>query len=145
MEDGRCKLGVAGRLRLVRLIESGCSLRSAAAQSSVSSATVHRWWHRWQQASEAERVSRACLRARAPVPRSCPWRLDPAAERRILAVAGAIDHPEVVRLGREYGMEIVPLRITEVYGPGLWMPSLLGDMMSNCARAAACVAPVRVP
>jgi UDP-glucose 4-epimerase len=44
-----------------------------------------------------------------------------------------------------YGMEIVSLRITEVYGPGLWMPSLLGDMMSNCARAAACVAPVRVP
>jgi hypothetical protein len=84
VEDGRCRLGVAGRLQLIRLIESGCSFRSAAAQSSVSSATVHRWWHRWQQASEAERVSRACLRARAPVPRSCPWRLDPAAERRIL-------------------------------------------------------------
>jgi UDP-glucose 4-epimerase len=44
-----------------------------------------------------------------------------------------------------YGMEIVSLRITEVYGPGLWMPSLLGDMVSNCARAAACGAPVRVP
>jgi UDP-glucose 4-epimerase len=28
-----------------------------------------------------------------------------------------------------YGMEIVSLRITEVYGPGLWMPSLLGDMI----------------
>ena len=26
-------------------------------------------------------------------------------------------------------MEIVSLRITEVYGPGLWMPSLLGDMI----------------
>ncbi|MGZ6777362.1 MAG: NAD-dependent epimerase/dehydratase family protein [Mycobacterium sp.] len=28
-----------------------------------------------------------------------------------------------------YGMEIVSLRVTEVYGPGLWMPSLLGDMI----------------
>jgi transposase InsO family protein len=84
VEDGRCKLGVAGRLQLVRLIEGGCSLRAAAAQSAVSSATAHRWWHRWQQASEVERASRACLRARAPVPRSCPWRLDEAAERRIL-------------------------------------------------------------
>jgi UDP-glucose 4-epimerase len=33
-----------------------------------------------------------------------------------------------------YGMEIVSLRITEVYGPGLWMPSLLGDMISAGLR-----------
>jgi transposase InsO family protein len=84
VEDGRCRLGVAGRLQLVRLIEGGCSLRSAAAQSAVSPATAHRWWHRWQQATEADRVSRGCLRARPPVPRSCPWRLDGDAERRIL-------------------------------------------------------------
>ena len=84
MEDGRCKLGVAGRLQLVRLIEGGCSFRSAAAQSSVSVATAHRWWHRWQQASEAERASRSCLRARPPVPRSCPWRLSVEQERVIL-------------------------------------------------------------
>jgi transposase InsO family protein len=84
VEDGRCKLGVAGRLQLVRLIEGGCSLRAAAAASSVSPATAHRWWHRWQQASDADRVSRACLRARPPVPRSCPWRLEQAIERRIV-------------------------------------------------------------
>ena len=60
MEDRRCKLGLAGRLQLVRLIESGCSLRSAAAESSVSVATAHRWWHRWKTASEAERASLAC-------------------------------------------------------------------------------------
>src|SRR3954449_3557438 len=83
MEDRRCKLGLAGRLQLVRLIESGCSLRAAAAQSAVSPATAHRWWHRWQQATDAERASRACLSARPPVPRSCPWRLDAASERRI--------------------------------------------------------------
>ena len=84
MEDGRCKLGVAGRLQLIRLIEEGASLRAAAAQSSVSPATAHKWWHRWRGASDADRVSRACLNARAPVPRSCPWQLEHAVEQRIL-------------------------------------------------------------
>jgi transposase InsO family protein len=84
VEDGRCKLGVGGRLQLIRLIEEGASLRSAAAESSVSPATAHKWWHRWLAASEAERASRACLRARAPRPRSCPWQLEQAVERRIL-------------------------------------------------------------
>jgi transposase InsO family protein len=84
MEDGRCKLGVAGRLRLVRLIEGGCSFRTAAAESAVSVATAHRWWRRWQQASESERASRACLRARPPVPCSCPWRLSVEQEQVIL-------------------------------------------------------------
>ena len=84
MEDRRCKLGLAGRLQLVRLMESGCSLRSAAARSSVSVATAHRWWHRWQQASEAERASLACLRTRSSRPRSCPWGLSVEAEQRIL-------------------------------------------------------------
>ncbi|MFB6784507.1 NAD-dependent epimerase/dehydratase family protein [Streptomyces sp. NPDC056352] len=37
-----------------------------------------------------------------------------------------------------YGTEIVSLRVTEVYGPGLWMPSLLGDMI----RAALAGEPV---
>ena len=33
-----------------------------------------------------------------------------------------------------YGMEVVSLRVTEVYGPGLWMPSLLGDMIRSGLR-----------
>ena len=41
------KLGLAGRLALVRAIEEGCSLRAAAAAFSVSPATAHRWWQRW--------------------------------------------------------------------------------------------------
>ena len=41
------KLGLAGRLALVRAIEDGCSLKAAAAAFSVSAATAHRWWHRW--------------------------------------------------------------------------------------------------
>src|SRR4051795_4533133 len=84
MEDRRCKLGLAGRLQLVRLIESGCSLRSAAAESSVSPATAHRCWHRWEQASELERASLACLRTRSSRPRSCPWALSVEAEQAIL-------------------------------------------------------------
>ncbi len=41
------KLGLAGRLALVRAIDEGCSLRAGAAAFSVSPATAHRWWHRW--------------------------------------------------------------------------------------------------
>src|SRR3954465_5820038 len=84
MEDGRCRLGPGGRVGLVRLIEEGSSLRAAAAALNVAPATAHRWWHRWRLASDDERVSRACLRARAPVPQSCPWQLGEEAEQRIL-------------------------------------------------------------
>jgi transposase InsO family protein len=85
MEDRRCKLGLAGRLELVRLVEEGASLRAAAAALGVAPATAHRWWHRWREASEGERLSRACLRTRRPVPRSCPWALAKEQERAILS------------------------------------------------------------
>ena len=84
MENRRCKLGLAGRLQLVRSIERGSSLRSAAAESAVSPATAHRWWHRWRTASTAERTSLWCLRTRSSRPRSCPWALSAEAEQRIL-------------------------------------------------------------
>jgi transposase InsO family protein len=85
MEDRRCKLGLAGRLELVRLVEQGYSLRAAAAALGVAPATAHRWWHRWRAAGERERASRSCLATRPPRPRSCPWALADEAERRILA------------------------------------------------------------
>ena len=84
MEDRRCKLGLAGRLELVRLVERGGTLRAAAAALNVSPATAHRWWHRWKGASVEERASRACLATRRPVPRSCPWALTGEQERAIL-------------------------------------------------------------
>jgi transposase InsO family protein len=84
MEDGRCKLGLAGRLELVGLIESGATFRQAAACLVVAPATAPRWWQRWQAATDIEQATRTCLRARPPVPRSCPWRLDSAIEQRIL-------------------------------------------------------------
>jgi len=83
MEDRRCKLGLAGRLDLVRLVERGESLRAAAAALHVAPATAHRWWHRWRQATEDERASRACLSTRRPVPKSCPWALSSEQEQAI--------------------------------------------------------------
>jgi transposase InsO family protein len=84
MEDRRCKLGLAGRLELVRSIEQGFSLRAAAAAVGVAPATAHRWWHRWLAASEQERASRECLRTHRPVPHSCPWALSAEQEQAIL-------------------------------------------------------------
>jgi transposase InsO family protein len=84
MEDRRCKLGLAGRFELVRLVEGGASLRAAAAALNVAPATAHRWWHRWRAASDAERASRGCLSTRRPVPKSCPWALSADQERAIL-------------------------------------------------------------
>jgi transposase InsO family protein len=84
MEDARCKLGLAGRLELVQLIEQGSTLRAAAAALSVAPATAHRWWHRWRTATEADRRSRACLCSRSSRPRSCPWALSGPEEWAIL-------------------------------------------------------------
>ena len=83
MEDGRCKLGLSGRLELVRRIEEGSTLRAAAAALSVASATAQRWC-RWRKASDAEGRSLACLATRSSRPHSCPWSLPPATEEAIL-------------------------------------------------------------
>ena len=48
---GNAALGPAGRLALVKAIESGMTLRAAAAALNVAPATAHRWWHRWRLAS----------------------------------------------------------------------------------------------
>jgi transposase InsO family protein len=89
MEDARGKLGLRGRHELVQLIERGHSIRAAARRAGVSPATAHRWWQRWSAAAEPERASLSCLRSRPPIPRSCPWALDQATERRILAARAA--------------------------------------------------------
>jgi transposase InsO family protein len=77
------KLGPAGRLALVRLIEGGCSLRTAAAASAVSVATAHRWWHRWLEASESARRSGAWAADRSSRPRRSPRLLADLEQRRI--------------------------------------------------------------
>jgi transposase InsO family protein len=80
------KLGLAGRLALVRAIEGGVSVRGAAARYGVSPATAHRWWWRWAQASERERGSLACLGDRSSRPRRSPRRVSVEVEERILRV-----------------------------------------------------------
>jgi transposase InsO family protein len=85
MEDRKCKLGLQGRLELVRLMEQGSTLRAAAAALGVAPATAHRWWHRWEAATGDERSSRACLRTRSSRPRSCPWALSAEQEQAILS------------------------------------------------------------
>ena len=79
------KLGLAGRLALVRAIEEGLSLKAAAAAFSVSPATAHRWWHRWREASEEARRTLACLLDRSSRPRRSPRRLAPELEQAICA------------------------------------------------------------
>lgn len=84
MEDGRCRLGLAGRRELVRLMEEGATTRAAAAALGVAPATVQRWWSRWRVASESERAALSPLRTRSSRPRSCPWALPAEHERAIL-------------------------------------------------------------
>jgi transposase InsO family protein len=71
------KLGLAGRVALVRAIEGGLSLKAAAAAFSVSPATAHRVWHRWLEASEEARATLSCLFDRSSRPRRSPRQLPP--------------------------------------------------------------------
>jgi transposase InsO family protein len=75
------KLGLAGRLALVRAIESGLTMRAAAAAFRVSPATAHRWWHRWIGGNRSPQA----LRDRSSRPKSSPRLLAPELAERICA------------------------------------------------------------
>jgi len=79
------KLGLAGRLALVRAIEGGLSLKAAAAAFNVSPATAHRWWHRWLEAGEEARRSLSCLLDRSSRPHRSPRLLPSELQERICA------------------------------------------------------------
>jgi len=72
------KLGLAGRYALVSAVESGMTLKEAAASFSVSPATAHRWWHRWREAGEEARRTLSCLSDRSSRPHRSPRRLEAA-------------------------------------------------------------------
>jgi transposase InsO family protein len=84
MSDRRCKLGLRARIEIARAVQEGASQRSVARRFAVSPATVNTIWHRWRVATPAERASGACVEARRPVPRSCPWALSAEQEQTIL-------------------------------------------------------------
>ncbi len=79
------KLGLGGRLALVKAIESGCSIRSAARRFNVSPATAHRWWQRWREAGEEAQVTLSCLFDRSSRPRHSPRELAPELQEAICA------------------------------------------------------------
>src|SRR5947199_3628767 len=81
---GNAALGPAGRLALVEAIESGMTLRAAAAALNVAPATAHRWWHRRQEASAEELERGSWLCDRSSRPRRQPRRLTSAEEEPIL-------------------------------------------------------------
>jgi transposase InsO family protein len=71
------KLGLAGRYALVSAVAGGMTLKQAAACFSVSPATAHRWWHRWQEAGEEGRATLSCLFDRSSRPHRSPRQLAP--------------------------------------------------------------------
>jgi transposase InsO family protein len=79
------KLGPAGRLALITAIERGMSVKAAAVAFSVSPATAHRWWRRWQAASEEARETLACLCDRSSRPHRSPRELARELQERICA------------------------------------------------------------
>jgi transposase InsO family protein len=78
------KLGLAGRLALVRAIDEGCSIRAAADRFGVAPATAHRWWCRWRAAEAQERRSLCCLHDHSSRPRCQPHRLSADEEARVV-------------------------------------------------------------
>jgi transposase InsO family protein len=120
------KLGLAGRLALVRSIEGGLSLKAAAAAFSVSPATAHRWWHRWLEAGEEARRTLSCLLDRPSRPHRSPRQLAPELEQAICAcrrqtgwgprlVAGATGfaHSTVSKVLKRAGISRPPKAVKE--------------------------------
>jgi transposase InsO family protein len=107
------KLGLAGRLALVRAVEDGLSLKAAAAGFSVSPATAHRWWHRWldggrrpeallDRSSRPRRSPR--LLARELQERICDCRCKTGWGPRLVAGATGFAHSTVWKVLRRHGL-----------------------------------------
>jgi transposase InsO family protein len=107
------KLGLAGRVALVRTIEQGSSLKVAAAAFNVSPATAHRWWHRWleggcQVAALCDRSSRPQRSPRLLAPelqeRICDCRRETGWGPRLVAGATGFAHSTVWKVLRRHGL-----------------------------------------
>jgi len=111
------KLGLAGRLALVRAIEEGASLKAAAAAFRVSPATAHRWWHRWldggreltallDRSSRPRRSPR--LLARELQERICDCRRKTGWGPRLVAGATGFAHSTVWKVLKRAGLSRRP-------------------------------------
>jgi transposase InsO family protein len=79
------RLGLAGRRALVADVEAGCACREAARSRGVSPTTACKWWRRWSQASDEQRLTLACLQDRPSRPHRSPRLLPPGEQARIRA------------------------------------------------------------
>ena len=77
------KLGPAGRLALVEMIEAGATLRAAAVAFNVAPATAQRWWHRSADAL-LDQATGAWAQDRSSRPHRSPRQLTAAEEAPIL-------------------------------------------------------------
>ena len=79
------KLGPAGRVALVELIDRGMTFRAAAAALGVAPATAHRWWHRRRASvALANEATPPWFCDRSSRPHRQPRRLSAAEEAPIL-------------------------------------------------------------
>lgn len=67
-----------GRRRLCERIDASWTVAGAADSMGISRQTAHKWWRRYCELGEVGLVDRSSR------PRSCPRRLDPKVERRLV-------------------------------------------------------------
>ena len=116
------KLGLAGRLALVRAIEAGLSLKAAAAAFSVSPATAHRWWHRWLEGGRQPQalLDRSSRPKRSPrllaaemQERICDCRRKTGWGPRLIAGATGFAHSTVWKVLCRAGLSRRPTKVKE--------------------------------
>ena len=123
------KLGLAGRLALVRAVEEGSSLKAAAAAFKVSPATAHRWWHRWldggcelsallDRSSRPKRSPR--LLAVELQERICDCRRETGWGPRLIAAATGFCHSTVWKVLRRAGLSRRPPAVREAANRYEW-------------------------
>src|SRR5689334_22360456 len=115
------KLGLAGRRAVAGAVMDGVSVRAAGRRFGVSPTTAKKWFERWEQASELQRRSLACLADRSSRPHACPRLISMVEQERICAerrrtgwgprlIAGALGHPHqtVWKVLRRHGLSRPP-------------------------------------
>jgi transposase len=110
----RAKLGLAARHQLCLLIEGGLSIRAAARRFNVSPATAHKHWHRWRDASAAQRPHHSPrMLAAGDQERICEVRRQTGWGPRLIAGITAHPHSTVHRTLWRHGISRPPRPVRE--------------------------------